>query len=187
MDFISFNKPLNSFVKDLSGGIKQQVSLAVALLHDPEIIFLDEPTSGVSPLMRERFWSLIREVSKLGKTVFVTTHYMDEAEHCERIALMKTGEIIALDTPDQLKKTYFPEQIFELDALGKMDYKEMQTLQQHKEFQFFEPYGLRFHVEFTKGKEIEHFKEQLKEKFKISMIKPTMEDVFIKAIEGKER
>lgn len=103
-DFISFDKPIKTMVQDLPGGIKQQVSLAAALLHNPEIIFLDEPTAGVSPASRERFWFLIKQLSQQGKTLFVTTHYMDEAEHCERIALMRDGKIIALDSPENLKK-----------------------------------------------------------------------------------
>lgn len=102
-DFISFDKPIKTMVQDLSGGIKQQVSLAAALLHDPEIIFLDEPTAGVSPASRKRFWVLIKQVASQGKTVFITTHDMNEAEQSDRIALMKEGQIIALDSPNALK------------------------------------------------------------------------------------
>ncbi len=105
LDFISFDRPMNSIVQDLSGGIKQQVALAASLLHDPEIVFLDEPTAGVSPPSRARFWSLIRQLAERGKTIFVTTHYMDESEQCDRIALMRDGKIIALDTPAGLKAT----------------------------------------------------------------------------------
>jgi ABC-2 type transport system ATP-binding protein len=86
LEFIEFSKPRNTLVRDLPGGIKQQVSLAASILHDPEIIFLDEPTAGVTPAARARFWALIRKLSGNGKTVFVTTHYMDEAEQCGRIA-----------------------------------------------------------------------------------------------------
>lgn len=108
LKFIHFKESEDSLVRNLSGGIKQQVSLVASLLHDPELVFLDEPTAGVSPAYRQRFWSLIRELASQGKTVFVTTHYMDEAEQCERIALLKTGELIALDSPLELKKQSFP-------------------------------------------------------------------------------
>lgn len=108
LGFIHFKESENSLVRNLSGGIKQQVSLVASLLHDPELVFLDEPTAGVSPAYRKRFWSLIRELAKEGKTIFVTTHYMDEAEQCERIALIKTGELIALDSPLGLKQQSFP-------------------------------------------------------------------------------
>jgi len=81
-------------VNDIPGGIKQRVALACALTHAPEIIFLDEPTAGVDPILRRRFWEIIDELSKSGVTVFVTTHYMDEVEHCHRIALMNEVRII---------------------------------------------------------------------------------------------
>jgi ABC-2 type transport system ATP-binding protein len=106
--FIGFDKNINTMVKDLPSGIKQQVSLAATLLHDPMIIFLDEPTSGVSPAVRAKFWKLIRELAAKGKTVIVTTHYMDEAEQCGRIALMRDGAIIALGSPTELKAKAFP-------------------------------------------------------------------------------
>ncbi|HWU44601.1 MAG TPA: ABC transporter ATP-binding protein [Bdellovibrio sp.] len=109
LEFIRFQQSQKSMVRDLPGGIKQQVSLVASLLHDPDVIFLDEPTAGVSPAYRQRFWSLIRALAEAGKTVFVTTHYMDEAEQCGRIALMRNGELIALGSPEQLKKQSFPK------------------------------------------------------------------------------
>ncbi len=109
LDFIRFNQSANAMVRDLPGGVKQQVSLVASLLHDPDVVFLDEPTAGVSPAYRQRFWDLIRQLAAAQKTVFVTTHYMDEAEQCSRIALMRSGELIALDSPENLKKQNFPK------------------------------------------------------------------------------
>jgi len=108
-EFIGYDSGRSTMVRDLPAGVKQQVSLAATLLHDPEIVFLDEPTSGVSPAVRARFWSLIRRLAKEGKTVFVTTHYMDEAEECGRIALMRTGKLIALGSPCDLEKKTYPD------------------------------------------------------------------------------
>jgi ABC-2 type transport system ATP-binding protein len=113
--FISFDRPLSSKVGDLPSGIKQHISLVGALLHDPEIVFLDEPTAGVTPASRARFWALIQKVIVTGKTVFVTTHYMDEAEQCHRIALMRDGELIALDSPANLKQKTFPDATVSLE------------------------------------------------------------------------
>ncbi|HQO40670.1 MAG TPA: ABC transporter ATP-binding protein, partial [Spirochaetota bacterium] len=95
---------MNHKVASLPGGIKQRLALGCAILHDPPILFLDEPTSGVDPIMRRNFWDLIYDFSRQGKTIFVTTHYMDEAEHCDRMALIIAGKIIAMDTPSQLKR-----------------------------------------------------------------------------------
>lgn len=89
----------------LPGGWKQRLALGCAILHEPPILFLDEPTSGVDPIARRAFWNLIGDLSEQGRTVFVTTHHMDEAEYCHRLALMDRGQIIALDTPKALKKS----------------------------------------------------------------------------------
>ncbi len=185
LDFISFNRSLKSFVRELPGGIKQQVSLAAAILHDPEIVFLDEPTAGVAPAMRAKFWSLIRDLANLGKTIFVTTHYLDEAEQCQRVALMRTGAIIALDTPNTLKTHFFPKKILEMTPKTEISYSKIIELQQHSEFKFFEPYGLRFHAEFDDSEVALKLKNSLATAFEIKEINPTMEDVFIKAVEGK--
>ncbi len=96
----------NRVISDLPLGLKQKLAFSVALLHDPKIIFLDEPTGGVDPVTRRQFWEMIYETAARGITVFVTTHYMDEAEYCDRISIMNEGKIVALDTPGNLKKQY---------------------------------------------------------------------------------
>ncbi|MFH1668083.1 MAG: AAA family ATPase, partial [Candidatus Komeilibacteria bacterium] len=166
-------------------GIKQQISLAAAILHDPDVVFLDEPTAGVTPAMRARFWDLIKDLARLGKTIFVTTHYMDEAEQCERIALMRTGKIVALDTPDNLKKMMFPDKLYEFEARGEISYSYIQKLKVRPEFEYFEPFGLRFHAAFKESSEVEEFKKELESDFIAKEIRPTLEDVFIRTTETK--
>jgi len=106
----------NSITRTLAGGFKQRLALGCAILHEPPIIFLDEPTSGVDPVSRRSFWKLIYEMSKAGVTVFVTTHYMDEAEYCDRLALIYRGRIIAKGTPGELKRDYMKKKVFEIEA-----------------------------------------------------------------------
>ena len=185
-DFISFDRPLKTMVKDLPGGTKQKVSLAAALLHNPEIIFLDEPTAGVSPEARSSFWSLIHRLSGSGKTVFVTTHYMDEAEQCNRIALMREGTIIALDTPDGLKASTFPMPVLEFEPKGPMSFKEFSDIKQHDIFLFFEPYGIRFHACVSDQHAWTKVRHVYEAKFNIREIKPTLEDVFIRREEAEQ-
>lgn len=185
LEFISFDRSLSDIVRDLPGGTKQQVSLAAALLHDPEIIFLDEPTAGVSPASRNLFWSLIRKLSGEGKTVFVTTHYMDEAEQCGRIALMREGKIIALDTPKGLKKTAFPSPVMEFDPKEPISFSEVSKMAQNEIFSFFEPYGRRFHASVRSREEWEKVRTVFQERFSIREIEPSLEDVFIRTVEGK--
>ena len=96
----------NSLIADIPLGWKQKIAFSIAILHDPKIIFLDEPTGGVDPITRRQFWDLIYEVSGKGMTVFVTTHYMDEAEYCNRVSIMDEGKIVAIDTPNNLKSSY---------------------------------------------------------------------------------
>lgn len=96
----------NSMVGSLPLGWKQKLSFSVALLHNPKIVFLDEPTGGVDPITRRQFWEMIYKTANQGTTIFVTTHYMDEAEYCDRVSIMVNGKIEALDTPKNLKKIY---------------------------------------------------------------------------------
>lgn len=96
----------NTLVKDIPVGWRQKLAFAAATIHRPEIVFLDEPTGGVDPITRRKFWELIYKASSQGMTVFVTTHYLDEAEYCNRVSIMVDGRIKALDTPYELKKKY---------------------------------------------------------------------------------
>jgi len=96
----------NKLVESLPLGFKQKLAFSVALIHNPKIVFLDEPTGGVDPITRRQFWEMIYQSAERGTTVFVTTHYMDEAEYCDRVSIMVDGAIRALDTPAMLKKTY---------------------------------------------------------------------------------
>ena len=104
----------NTLVASLPLGWKQKLAFSVAIFHDPKIVFLDEPTGGVDPITRRQFWELIYEATERGITVFVTTHYMDEAEYCNRVTIMVNGKIEALDTPTMLKNAYKAETMDEV-------------------------------------------------------------------------
>jgi ABC-2 type transport system ATP-binding protein len=106
LDKLQFREYENRLIADLPLGLRQKLAFSVAILHEPKIVFLDEPTGGVDPITRRQFWEMIYETAERGITIFVTTHYMDEAEYCDRISIMNDGRIVALDTPENLKTQY---------------------------------------------------------------------------------
>lgn len=168
----------------LPGGIKQRLALGCAILHEPPIIFLDEPTSGVDPISRRNFWNLIYEMSKSGTTTFVTTHYMDEAEYCDRLALIYRGRIIAHGTPGELKEDYMKRDVLEIEVYKVIE--AMDILRMHDiETAIF---GSSLHATLEDGdKAIPVIKRVLGEARievgKIEKIVPSLEDVFVTLIE----
>lgn len=103
MSLVDLTKQMNKLVVDYSGGMKRRLSLAIALLHEPELLILDEPTVGIDPVLRKRIWDAFYQLNKQGTTIIVTTHVMDEAEKCDRLGLMRDGSLIAVGTPNELK------------------------------------------------------------------------------------
>lgn len=121
LEQLNFSSERNTLVGALPLGWKQKLSFAIANIHEPKVVFLDEPTGGVDPLTRRQFWELIYETAEKGTTIFVTTHYMDEAEYCSRLSIMVDGEVRALDTPRNLKREFAAEsmdEVFRVIARG---------------------------------------------------------------------
>jgi ABC-2 type transport system ATP-binding protein len=174
----------------LSAGWKQRLALGCAILHRPPIVFLDEPTSGVDPISRRQFWDLIYSMSGEGVTVFVTTHYMDEAEYCDRLGLIYRGELIALGTADTLKTELMREDVLDLlcdEPENAM--VEVERLASVKEAALF---GRGLHVVAEDGRraaeEIRRLLEgQGRRVERIERIVPSLEDVFVSLIEAHDR
>jgi ABC-2 type transport system ATP-binding protein len=116
LDMAGISDRKDVITKTLPGGFKQRLALGCAVLHEPQILFLDEPTSGVDPISRRKFWNLIYEMSDAGTTIFVTTHYMDEADYCDRLALIYRGKIIAEGTPNELRVNYMTRDVLEIET-----------------------------------------------------------------------
>ena len=174
----------------LSGGWKQRLALGCAILHDPPVLFLDEPTSGVDPLARGAFWHLIHDLAETGHTIFVSTHYMDEAEFCHRLALMYRGKVIALGTPQELKAGLKEHSLLNLessDPLGTM--RALEGLEGVRDVAVFGG-GLHLTVddaEATSPRVRQRLGERGIEVRKLEEIQPSMEDVFVALIEAEER
>jgi ABC-2 type transport system ATP-binding protein len=175
--------------RTLSGGWKQRLALGCAILHEPPILFLDEPTSGVDPIARRSFWHLIYELSDAGHTVFVTTHYMDEAEYCHRVALMYGGRVIALGSPAELKQSLGSGHLFNLETSDLL--ASMTALENHKGILDVAVFGGGLHVKVEDpATAVPDIYQTLKQRgitvVVLDSIVPSMEDVFVGYIEQEE-
>ena len=192
LEMANLTERRGAMTRTLSGGWKQRLALGCAILHDPPVLFLDEPTSGVDPLARGAFWHLIHDLAETGHTIFVSTHYMDEAEYCHRLALMYRGKVIALGTPQELKSGLSSQRLFHLetgDPLATM--RALEGLAGARDVAVF---GGGLHVTVD-GAEADAARARIEERLaakdiavrRMEAIEPSMEDVFVAMIEAEEK
>ena len=182
LDRVDLTEHRQTRTGDLSSGTRQRLALASALLHRPAILFLDEPTAGVDPGARRAFWQLIRELSAAGTTIFVTTHYMDEAEYCHRIGLMTDGRLVALGTPQELKDQYVPGVLLKLE--GSSVYRALDVVRQIAGVLDTQPFGAGAHVRLNPRQiDVLELSTALQQAglpdLNLYPIEPTLEDVFL--------
>ena len=175
----------NELAGNLSGGWRQRLALGCAILHEPEMIFLDEPTAGVDPISRREFWDLLYALSDEGRTIFVTTHYIDEAEHCHRLAFIQRGRLVAIGSPAEIKAEKMRGQVMEIDCAAPE--VAMGVLRETGLFDEVSLYGALIHV-VAEGAEAHHpqIKTALQEAGveirSMEIIAPSLEDVFIASV-----
>lgn len=174
----------------LAGGWKQRLALGCAIVHEPPILFLDEPTSGVDPVARRGFWDLIYQLSEAGRTIFVTTHYMDEAEYCHRIALMYAGRIIATGVPAAVRKEFHRHALLRLDTSEPLE--TMRALEKEPDVLDVAVFGGGLHVTVADlAAASERIRTVLAERNitvqRLESIQPSMEDVFVALVEAEEQ
>jgi ABC-2 type transport system ATP-binding protein len=176
--------------RELAGGWRQRLALGAAILHEPRILFLDEPTSGVDPISRRKFWELIRTLARQAVTIFVTTHYMDEAEYCDRLALIYRGRLIALGTPEQLKREHMLEDVLEVEVHRPVEALEvLGNLPAVREAALF---GVLLHAVTADAATAipairSAFDRAAIPVTRIEKILPSLEDVFVSLIEAEDR
>ena len=180
----------DSLTRTLSGGWKQRLALGCAVLHDPTVVFLDEPTGGVDPLTRRKFWDLIMMLSERGTTVFVTTHYLDEAEYCNRIMLMHAGRLIAGGSPEELKREYIKNPVLEVESSNVVE--AMTIIEREPWVLETSVFGTYLHVSTADAEEGEaKIREVLTRNnlpiVRIEKIMPSLEDVFIHLIDRETK
>jgi ABC-2 type transport system ATP-binding protein len=180
----------NALTATLSGGWKQRLALGCAILHNPPVLFLDEPTSGVDPIARGAFWDLIREMACARHTIFVSTHYMDEAEYCHRLALMYRGKVIALGAPAELRAGLNSHALVRLDTPAPLE--TMRALEKAPGIKDVAVFGGGLHVavdELENG--IAEIRRRLGDEgiqiLRLEKIQPSLEDVFVALIEAEEK
>ena len=179
-----------AMTRTLAGGWKQRLALGCAILHDPPVLFLDEPTSGVDPIARGEFWKLIHDLAKSDHTIFVSTHYMDEAEYCGRLALMYRGKVIALGSPAELKRGLTSHSLLHLDSTEPLE--TMRALESVPGVLEVAVFGGGLHVtvddaEATSARVRAALAGKGIEVRRLERIEPSMEDVFVALIEAEER
>ena len=170
---------------DLAGGWKQRLSLGCAIIHEPELLFLDEPTAGVDPVSRRAFWDLLYQLAAGGTTIFVTTHYMDEAERCHRLAFIQRGRIVALGSPSEIKDTVMRGQVLEIDCDDPPN--ALRALQGLDGLDEVALYGALIHVVAegvaARRQEIERVLANAAVEVRtLDVIAPSLEDVFISSV-----
>ncbi|MCX7919349.1 MAG: ABC transporter ATP-binding protein [bacterium] len=180
----------NELTRNLAGGWKQRLALACAIMHKPELLFLDEPTSGVDPISRRNFWDLIYSFSEKGVTIMVTTHYMDEAEHCDRLGFIYGGKLIAEGSPSELKQKNMQGELVELDAQPMMC--AIENLKQMKEITDVTFYGSLIHFVTKDANAMKHtIISSLKENgitvTRYTHIPPSLEDIFVSLVDQAQR
>ncbi len=176
----------NTLSRDLPGGWRQRLALGCAILHEPRIVFLDEPTGGVDPLSRRRFWDLIGDLSRAGVTVLVTTHYLDEAEHCHRLAIIHAGRLAALGTAHELKQVFATRPIVEINASKPVD--AMQILDHLPSVEKTSLFGTSVHA-VLRGADVETatltgaLRAAGVDVRSLEPVSPSLEDVFLDVVE----
>jgi ABC-2 type transport system ATP-binding protein len=190
LEMASLTERRDAMTATLSGGWKQRLALGCAILHDPPILFLDEPTSGVDPIARNAFWDLIRDMARSGHTIFVSTHYMDEAEYCHRLALMYRGKVIALGAPADLRANLSTHTLLQLNTSAPLE--TMRALEHAPGIGDVAVFGGGLHVAVD---ELESGSHTIRSRLaaaeitihRLEKILPSLEDVFVALIEAEEK
>jgi len=178
-----------TLTRDLAGGWRQRLALGCAILHEPSILFLDEPTGGVDPVSRRQFWQLIDQLSAQGVTVFVTTHYLDEAEHCHRLALMHAGRIAAMGSVAELKQVFQERAVVEVRTGSPM--AALRALDDLPSVEKTSPFGTALHVWLKPGiRDTEPLRRRLDDlglaAESFEFVQPSLEDVFMDVVAREE-
>src|SRR5215208_1565711 len=190
LDLVELKEDKHKLVRDISGGMRRRLSLAATLIHDPDLVFLDEPTAGIDPILRKKFWDYFKELQTHGHTLFITTQYVGEAGYCDFVGVMSEGKLLSVDTPEGLRREAYGGDIIKLGSTERIDYgfrEEVRKLPELKsEIINATDYELQLLVEDAATAipyMIEYFRNRRKAVNAVEQYLPSYDDVFVKLIE----
>lgn len=190
LDLVELREDKHKLVRNISGGMQRRLSLAATLIHDPDLVFLDEPTAGIDPILRKKFWDYFKELQTRGHTLFVTTQYVGEAGYCDFVGVMSEGHLLSVDTPEGLRREAYGGDIIKLGSTERIDYdfrREVQELPELKsKILNATDYELQLLVDDAATATpylVEYFRDRRKEVNTVEQYLPSYDDVFVKLIE----
>lgn len=179
----------NILTAELASALKQHLALGCSLINEPSVIFLDEPTAGVDPLARRKFWGIIKNLASKGVTVLVTTHYMDEAENCDRVAFISDGLVIACDSINNLKQKYMKGMLYEIECDNPM--KALELLRNMTQLREVSLYGIKLHIVVERKQQADEAVMALRSNNiqikNAATVTPSLEDVFVSLVEAQQK
>ncbi len=190
LDLVELRQDKHKLVRNISGGMQRRLSLAATLIHDPDLVFLDEPTAGIDPILRKKFWDYFKQLQTIGHTLFVTTQYVGEAGYCDFVGVMSEGNLLSVDTPEGLRREAYGGDIIKLGSTERIDYNFRQEVQELSGLKArilnATDYELQLLVDNAATATpylVEHFRDRRKEINAVEQYLPSYDDVFVKLIE----
>jgi ABC-2 type transport system ATP-binding protein len=190
LDLVELREDKHKLVRNISGGMQRRLSLAATLIHDPDLVFLDEPTAGIDPILRKKFWDYFKVLQSKGHTLFITTQYVGEAGYCDFVGVMSDGKLLTVNTPDGLRHEAYGGDIIKLGSTDRIDYAFREEIRQLPELQSKIVNATDYEVQLLVDDAatatpylVEYFRDRRKEINLVEQYLPSYDDVFVKLIE----
>jgi len=190
LDLVELREDKHKLVRDISGGMQRRLSLAATLIHDPELVFLDEPTAGIDPILRKKFWDYFKQLQTKGHTLFITTQYVGEAAYCDFVGVMSEGKLLSVNTPEDLRREAYGGDIIKLGSTDRLDYNFREEVRNLPDLKSQILNATDYELQLLVGDAatatpylVEYFRDRHKGVNSVEHFLPSFDDVFVKLIE----